>query len=67
MKRFIIKRLITMIPVILGITLISFFVMHLTPGTPVDGIMMSPDVDAGAINRLRKAYGLERPLHIQYA
>ena len=66
MKSFIIKRLLMMIPVLLGITLISFLVMHLTPGTPVDGLMMSPDVDAGAILRLREAYGLDRPVHVQY-
>ncbi len=55
-----------MIPVLFGITLITFFVMHLTPGSPVDGLMMSPEVDAGAILRLRETYGLDRPLHIQY-
>ncbi len=55
-----------MLPVLVGITIITFFIMHLTPGSPVDGLMMSPEVDAGAIMRLRKAYGLDRPVHIQY-
>jgi peptide/nickel transport system permease protein len=55
-----------MIPLLIGITLISFVVMHLTPGSPVDSVKMSPDVDTRAQLRLYKAYGLDKPLHIQY-
>ncbi|MFC2061255.1 ABC transporter permease [Elusimicrobiota bacterium] len=66
MKKYIIHRLILIIPLLLGITLISFVVMHLTPGSPVDSIKMSPGVDSRAQMRLYKAYGLDKPVHIQY-
>lgn len=66
MKRYILKRLLTSIPVLFGITLISFFVMRLAPGSPVDTISMSPGVDTRARERLYTAYGLDRPIHIQY-
>ncbi len=67
MKEYILKRLLTFIPLVIGITIITFVVMHLTPGSPVDSEIMSPHVDARARERLRRAYGLDRPIHVQYA
>ena len=55
-----------MVPMILGITLISFIIMRLAPGSPTDVVSMSPGVDARARMRLHSAYGLDRPIHIQY-
>lgn len=66
MRKYILQRLMLLVPLLIGITLISFFVMHLTPGSPVDSVKMSPDVDARAQERLYKAYGLDKPLHVQY-
>ena len=66
MKRYIIKRIFMMIPVLFGITIMSFIIMHLTPGSPVDSVTMSPDVDMRAQQRLYSAYGLDQPLHRQY-
>lgn len=54
-------------PLLIGITIISFTIMHITPGSPVDSVTMSPDVDARAQMRLYKAYGLDKPIHVQYA
>jgi len=66
MKKFLIYRLTLFIPLLLGITLITFFVMHLTPGSPIDNIKMSPGIDTRAQVRLYKAYGLDKPVHLQY-
>lgn len=66
MRKYLLQRLLLLVPLLLGITLISFIVMHLTPGSPVDSVKMSPDVDARAQMRLYKAYGLDKPLHVQY-
>lgn len=66
MRRYIIYRLLMFPVLLLGITVISFTVMHLTPGSPVDSVKMSPDVDTRAQERLYKAYGLDRPIHEQY-
>lgn len=56
-----------MIPLILGITVISFLVIHLAPGDPVEvEIEMSMKASAQARENLKKLYGLDKPLHIQY-
>ena len=57
-----------MIPLLLGITLITFAVIHIAPGEPVEmQIAMNPKVTAEARERLRKYYGLDKPLYVQYA
>jgi peptide/nickel transport system permease protein len=64
---YIIRRLVTMIPVFLGITVICFLVIHLPPGEPAAlGSQMNPKVSAEAIQKMREYYGLDRPLHEQY-
>jgi peptide/nickel transport system permease protein len=56
-----------MIPLIFGITLITFTVIHLAPGNPVEvQTEMSLKVTAQAKENLKKLYGLDKPLHIQY-
>ncbi len=59
------KRLIQMIPLLLGITIISFIVIHLAPGSPVD-MQMSLKTSAQAMQKLKKLYGLDKPLPVQY-
>ena len=67
MLTYIAKRLIGLIPVFFGITLISFFVIHLAPGKPTDiQTSMNPKVSFEARARLEKLYGLDKPLHVQY-
>ena len=64
---YILKRLGLMIPMLLGITLISFTVIHLAPGTPVDmQTTMNPKASLEAQKRLREIYGLDKPLQVQY-
>lgn len=53
--------------VFFGITLMSFFVIHLAPGSPTDlETTMNPLADADARERLNAIYGLDQPLHVQY-
>ena len=64
---YILKRLGLTIPMLLGITLISFMVIHLAPGTPVDmQTTMNPKASLEAQKRLREIYGLDKPLPVQY-
>src|SRR5438046_2374777 len=62
------RRLVLALPLLLGITLISFCLMHLAPGEPTD--MGSPDIpttsDKEMRDRLRQEWGLDKPLHVQY-
>lgn len=67
MKKYILKRILMLIPLMLGITLITFSVIHLAPGEPVEmQVAMNPKVSKDARERLRKFYGLDKPLHEQY-
>ena len=57
-----------MIPLLLGITVICFFVMHLAPGSPTDlQTEMNPKASAEMKERLRTMYELDKPIHVQYA
>jgi peptide/nickel transport system permease protein len=61
------KRMLMMIPLLIGITVITFGVIHLTPGEPVEmQVAMNPKVSAEARERLRKFYELDKPIHVQY-
>jgi peptide/nickel transport system permease protein len=56
-----------MIPILLGITLLSFSVMHMAPGGPAEAQMeFSAKASAEARERLRKLYGADQPVHKQY-
>ncbi len=67
MSRYILKRLILMIPVLLGITIISFTVMKLAPGDPTSLVTdLNPQMNAEAIKRIRAHYGLDQPWYVQY-
>ncbi|ALC16179.1 ABC-type dipeptide/oligopeptide/nickel transport system, permease component [Desulfuromonas soudanensis] len=61
------KRLLMMVPLVLGITLISFVVIHLAPGEPTDmQTQLNPEASVELQGRLRAYYGLDQPLHVQY-
>jgi ABC-type dipeptide/oligopeptide/nickel transport system permease component len=64
MTRYIIRRLLQFIPVILGVYTLVFFLMHATPGGPWDQ-SEKPLTDA-ALAALNAKYKLDRPLHEQY-
>jgi len=67
MISFIVKRLLFMIPLLIGITIICFVVMHLAPGSPTDmETQMNPRVSVEMKERLRAMYDLDKPLHQQY-
>jgi peptide/nickel transport system permease protein len=61
------KRLLMMVPLLLGITLISFVVIHLAPGEPTDlQTQLNPDASTELRERLRAQYDLDKPLIVQY-
>jgi peptide/nickel transport system permease protein len=65
--QFLLRRLLALIPTFLGITLVSFMVMHLAPGEPM-GLQadFNPKMTPEMRERLRAQYGLDRPLYVQY-
>ncbi|HET6460913.1 MAG TPA: ABC transporter permease [Syntrophales bacterium] len=67
MLRYIAKRLISMVPLLIGITIVCFLVMHLAPGSPTDmETQMNPRASADYRERLNAMYNLDKPLYQQY-
>jgi peptide/nickel transport system permease protein len=67
MPVYLVKRLLEMIPTLFGITLISFFIIHLAPGKPTDIFTeLNPKITPEARERLEKYYGLDKPVIVQY-
>ena len=64
---YLLKRLLGLLPVFVGITVISFAVMHLAPGKPTDVITdLNVKISLQAKEQLIRLYGLDRPLSEQY-
>ncbi len=56
-----------MIPTLFGITLLSFFIIHLAPGKPTDVMAeLNPKITPEARAKLEKYYGLDKPIYVQY-
>jgi peptide/nickel transport system permease protein len=61
-------RLFRFLISLVGVTVITFGIMHLAPGEPTDlQTTLNPRVSAQAKENLRKLYGLDQPLYVQYA
>jgi len=65
MTRYIAQRTFSLIPVLVGVTLLIFLVMQLAPGDPAQ-IMLGPKATATSLAQLRHDLGLDQPLHVQY-
>jgi len=65
MTRYIFKRLLQLIPLLIGITIITFFVMHLAPGDPT-ALYADPNVKPEELIRIRANWGLDKPVPVQY-
>jgi ABC-type dipeptide/oligopeptide/nickel transport system permease component len=63
---FVLRRLAAVIPVILGITIVAFLLIHLIPGDPAKVILFGSNATPEQIDQLRTQLGLDRPLWHQY-
>jgi peptide/nickel transport system permease protein len=68
MGRYLLRRLLQALPVLLGITIITFTFMELAPGDAVSGLLMSAEGSAGTIDveALRAKYGIDQPAPVRY-
>jgi len=64
--RFVVRRLVQSVPLLLVISLLIFALIHAAPGGPLSTYLENPNVRPEDIERLRKAMGLDRPLGMQY-
>ncbi len=65
MRRYVVRRLLLLVPVLLGVSVIIFMVLHLAPGDPAE-IMLGSQATQADLERLRAELGLTEPLYIQY-
>lgn len=63
--RFVLKRILQLVPVILGVSAVTMAMIHLTPGSPVDA-MLGTKATPARVQRLEAVYGVNEPIHRQY-
>ncbi len=81
MGKYLFRRLLLMVPTLLGITLVVFFIINLAPGSPIEqqlqALQFSGSADAQStrgeatvtkevLDALKKQYGFDKPVHIRY-
>jgi peptide/nickel transport system permease protein len=64
-RRYVVRRLLLLVPVLLGVSVIIFMVLHLSPGDPAE-IMLGSQATQADLDRLRAELGLTEPLYVQY-
>ena len=63
--QYILKRLFLLIPVLIGVTILTFSISHLVPANPV-ALALGPRGTPEMAQKLRAKWGLDKPIHIQY-
>lgn len=66
LARFILRRLLSAIPVLFGVTLITFLLLHATAGSFVPGLDQNPNLKPSDVARISHDLGLDQPLYVQY-
>ena len=66
MTTYVLKRLVSMVPVLLLVSVVIFSLIHLTPGDPVVA-MLGEEATPEARDRLRAQLGLDQPIMVQYS
>ena len=74
MYKYVIKRILLMIPTLIGISLVTFLVIHLAPGDPAElkaqtatQALSSDQMTQEIVQDTRALYGLDKPVYVQYA
>ena len=65
MIRYLVRRLLGAIPLVLGIATIVFFVVNLAPGDPTM-YLLAPGMTTEVVEQMRANYGLDQPVHVRY-
>ena len=67
MFKYIGRRLLQAIPLLVGVSILAFAMMHLAPGGPLAVYTLNPTITAQDIERIKTVFGLDQPIYIQYA
>lgn len=65
MTRYLVRRLLGAVPLVLGVATVVFFVVQLAPGDPAN-LLLSPGVDEAVLAQTRANFGLDDPLPVRY-
>jgi peptide/nickel transport system permease protein len=66
LAKYLLRRVLATIPVVIGVTLITFMLMHVTAGSYVPGLDLNPNLKPEDIDAIKRYLGLDRPLYVQY-
>lgn len=66
MAKLIFKRLLHLIPLIIGMSFISFLIIHVSPGDPFSSLRLNPTISPETIANLKRSFGWDKPLSVQY-
>jgi peptide/nickel transport system permease protein len=66
MKRYILRRLLQFIPLLIGMTFISFVIIQMAPGDYFTQLQMNPEISPQTIEEMRNSFGLDKPVVVQY-
>jgi peptide/nickel transport system permease protein len=66
MSTFILKRLLHMIPILLGVSLLTFLLMSLTPGGYLQSLKQNPQISPETVEKLLAKFHLDKPWYVQY-
>jgi len=66
MIKYIIKRILVAIPLLIAMSLLTFLLMQMTPGNFFDSLKLDPTISAETIERYEKLYHLDKPIFVQY-
>ncbi|OAA31301.1 ABC transporter substrate-binding protein [Kosmotoga arenicorallina S304] len=66
MLKYILRRLILAVPVLLGVSVLSFFIISLAPGDFLDYYRLNPSISAEQVQTLERQFGFDKPIVVQY-
>ena len=66
MTRFVVRRLIQMVPLLLGISFVVYAMINLVPGSPTDRYQAQPNIKPEDLDRIRATLGLDQPWYLSY-
>src|SRR5262245_39067360 len=65
MARFVVRRLLLLVPILLGLSILVFGWIRLLPGSPAESLL-GEHATPEAVAQIRQQYGLDKPLYVQY-
>src|SRR6516225_6877144 len=66
MGRYVLRRILYAIPIAFGVSVVCFSLVYLAPGDPLQTVL-PPDATAETVEIVKKAYGFDKPLPVQFA